>query len=203
MKKRTSTSRRTLVLTLAAVSAVAGCQRSNIDLRAEALAGEVRDHRDRQAARVSKINADFDARFSAQMTAYEDTLERQTRVGRDADAQKIADQLIVDLDNQSLRGKFREAFAYVVAEERREIAKADEAVATTRAAYEASYQQAALELKRLNRVHELLLELAAGPDQLRVASQAIRMAADAYAKARVAEEQKAKASAASAADGGN
>jgi hypothetical protein len=160
----------------------AGCQ-TDVYRRAGALAGEVREHRDRQAARVSKINADFDARFTTLMDQYGQALNTQLRQGRDADAQRIADELVVDLENSGLRGRFREAFARVVVSQRDSIAEADEAVAAARAAYETSYQQASLELKRLDRVHDILLELAAVPDELRVANRAIRMTVNAYKKA--------------------
>jgi hypothetical protein len=150
--------------------------------RAGELQVRIKEYRSQQANRVSRLNADYAETFTRLMDELEDATTRELDLARDADAQRIADRLISRFTDASLRGDFRSSFAAAVAEQRARVARADEAIARARIAYEQSYQEASLDLAKLDKIQEHLASLSQRADDRKVAADFIQHVLDAYQK---------------------
>lgn len=182
--RRLALGRGAWLLPLALLPAIAGCHTTKTARDdAARLAADLQAYRDEQAARVRRINREYHDAFAALMDALDQLSDAQTRQARDGDAQQIADALIAD-GGATLRGRFRDAFAAAVAEQRRRIREADLAVAAVKEDYEKSYADARLEMAKLDKAIANLRALSEEDvDEVREAGRLIRIIVDAYKEA--------------------
>ena len=180
---------------LSAVMIGTGCgSYRQMQERTEKLAGRVGDYRNRQAERLAKLNREYDDTYKRLMEQLSTLSATQLQQGRDGDAQKIADRLIGHRDDASLRGEFGKAFHDVVSEQRQAIQRADEAVAAVRESYAAAYQEASLDLAKLDKVHQHLQALAKDENDRITADNFIYKSIEVYRQLqKEQEEQKKKA----------
>ncbi len=163
--------------------------------QAKALTTQITTYRDEQSKRIARLNQEYNDAFNQLMDTLEDLSQTELQQGRDADAQTISDNLIAD-GNSSLRGRFRNSFSKVVADQRLRIAEADLAVAAVRDNYTKSYTEAKLELTKLKTVLDNLRSISEeNINQVQEAAHVIKIFSDSYQKAReAAKKQQATSS---------
>ena len=188
-----------LAAVLAATAAAAGCSETfytTPDSRAKArqLNRDLGRYRQDQADRVDRVNAEYREAFARLMAELRTLYKAQLAQDREADAQRIADAIVSKWDTATLRAAFRQAFADAVVTQRERIRQTDEALAATRDAYAASYQDAKLKLALIDQVRADLTVLSEDVTGLRRLAELARLIAEAYEKGREdAEKAEGKA----------
>ena len=156
------------------VAATGGCYTTRGSReQAHSLHDDLKVYREEQNRRVVALNNEYRARFAELMDTLDDLTEAELQLGRDADAQAIADQLIGD-DGATLRGRFRGAFATAIAAQRARIASADLAVATVRENYAKSYADAKLVMNKIDLAMKNVDQLSLDDDQVKQIGDAVR-----------------------------
>jgi hypothetical protein len=187
----------TILAVLAALAAASsGCYTTK-DSRAQAksLHDELKGYREEQNQRVLAINKEYHARFAELMNALDELTDAELQFGRDADAQRIADQLAGD-GGATLRGRFRTAFGDAVRDQRKRIADADLAVATVRENYAKAYSDLKLEMAKVDLAIKNLDQLSLDDDQIQQVQDAIKFVkaiVSTIEETRKAAEDRAKA----------
>src|SRR3954468_23171170 len=114
-----------LWIIMLALPMAAGCYNTDRSMAdARALAKDLQAYRDAQDVRIKRLNQEYHEAFGRLMDTLDDLSAAELQLGRDADAQTIADSLITD-DTGTLRSRFRGSFAKAIAEQRKRIADAD------------------------------------------------------------------------------
>jgi hypothetical protein len=157
---------------------------------ARTLSTQVSAYRDTQKKRIDLLNQSYNERYAELSDALQHAFDAELGLGRDADAQRIADDL-VENPFQSLNGRFRQGFGSAVAEQRKRIVDADVAIAAVRGGYMETYREAKLELGELDKTLDRLRTLSADEKERETLAQILRSLVDAYEKARKAATQPA------------
>jgi hypothetical protein len=173
MTIRTNHTMGATLLGLAAL-VIGGCY-TTPDSRGQArdLHDQLQAYREEQNKRVLAINKEYRAKFAELMDTLDDLTEAELQLGREADAQRISDQLIGD-GGATLRGRFRGAFGDAIKEQRRRIADADLAVATVRENYAKAYSEAKLEMAKIDLAIKNVDQLSLDDDQLQQVKDALK-----------------------------
>lgn len=184
----------TFLVLLALAAGSVGCSFTTPAARnsANKLAVEIGKYKLEQQNRVEQLNAEYHDAFVQLIDAFAIASAASLKQSRDADAQRIADQLTGKSD-LTLRQQFRDAFFKTVQENRAQINAADEAIAATSNAYKAAYADLVIEIDKLDKVQQNLQRLAADGDRSKASFQFLRTVYKVYKDLRKKEEEQAAA----------
>ena len=139
-------------IALSWIAALSGCTTTtgNRD-QANGLVVKLSEYRAEQSNRVENVNRAYREAFTRLMNTFSDLTKTELEQGRDGDAQNLTDVIIYD-KKATLVGVLRGNFAQTMANQRKAIANADDAVTAAGAAYASAYTEAKLELSKLDTV---------------------------------------------------
>lgn len=139
-------------IALLCFAAMAGCTTTNaVRDQAKDLIGNLVNYRAEQSDRVENVNRAYREAFTRLMNTFSDLTKTELEQGRDGDAQNLTDRIIYD-KRSTLVGVLRANLAKTMANERKAIANADDAITAAGAAYASAYTDAKLELSKLDTV---------------------------------------------------
>jgi FMN phosphatase YigB (HAD superfamily) len=161
----------------------------------ETLSIEIAQHRQEQSDRIDRIKRDYQRAFVRNINEMLQLSDAELQQVRDVDAQLLADRILEDDKNTRfgvIRGSFRERLV----EHRKAIDAADRAVEAARDTYEKNYNDAKLQLAKLDELQNNLNALSNGRSQRQSALfiTALNKAYKAYQKAAKEAELDAPAS---------
>ena len=176
------------VLTLAAAC---GCTTTpEVRQRAADTSARVAAYRKQQQDRIDHLNESYRDAFARQMDELITLSDQSLTAGRNLDAQRIADEMIVD-GSVTLPSRMYDLFLKLINDQRQRIQDADNQVATARARYVAAYHQASLELTRLDHIKANLDRLATPENQADVVDQLIGELGTVYKELKDASDKSA------------
>jgi hypothetical protein len=144
----------------------AGCTTTKTSrIEAARLSAKVQNYKSMQQQRIQSLNQGYQKTYNQLMKELEDVYNFQVDQTLDLVAMQVSERILSQWENETLPSQFRGTFAQTMEDNLKQIASVDVALQQARSTYAASYQDAVLQLKKLDDAKSDLDALAATPSQ--------------------------------------